>query len=202
MDLLLQCWGGVFYLANKICFALAETKPGGPQRQYRIAGWMVYLLGVPAWVTILVLKHDWIAASIEAGGVPAMLLGLTAAYHAGQEPNRFLDRLASAATYTFIVIGVGYSLFDYGGLTSLSQCLEIGVTIGFLLGSYLLAKGRASGWLLFMLMNACMGSLMMMQNKPILALQQAASLCFVIFGCVSAARMKAAPGPVQPSAGN
>jgi hypothetical protein len=26
MDLVLQIWGGLFYLTNKICFALAEGK--------------------------------------------------------------------------------------------------------------------------------------------------------------------------------
>lgn len=47
-----------------------------------------------------------------------------------------------------IVIGVSYSLYPFGGITAFSQVLEIGVTIGFLLGSFLLAKRRPSGWLL------------------------------------------------------
>jgi hypothetical protein len=28
MDLIFQIWGGLFYLTNKICFALAEGKDG------------------------------------------------------------------------------------------------------------------------------------------------------------------------------
>ncbi|GHV33784.1 hypothetical protein AGMMS4952_26050 [Spirochaetia bacterium] len=56
--------------------------------------------------------------------------------------------LAEICTYLMIVIGVSYSLYPFGGITAFSQVLEIGVTIGFLLGSFLLAKRRPSGWLL------------------------------------------------------
>jgi len=79
-------------------------------------------------------------------------------------------------------LGVCYSVYDYGGLTSVSQFLETGVMVGFLIGSYLLAKNSVYGWLFFMLMNGSMGSLMWIQDKPILAAQQAVSLCFVIYG--------------------
>jgi len=58
--------------------------------------------------------------------------------------------------------------------------------IGFLLGSYLLAKNKTYGWLFFMLMNGSMGTLMIIQNKPILALQQTVSLCFVVYGFITA----------------
>ena len=76
MDIILQVWGGGFYLLNKIFFALAEGKSENTKRQLKIAGWTIYILGVPAWVIILISKHDWIAASIETGGVPSMLFGL------------------------------------------------------------------------------------------------------------------------------
>ncbi|MDT8420240.1 MAG: hypothetical protein RQ754_07385 [Desulfuromonadales bacterium] len=64
----------------------------------------------------------------------------------------------------------------------MSQLLEIGVMIGFLLGSYLLAKNNPRGWLLFKLMNVSMASLMLLQDKPLLSIQQLVSLCFVIYG--------------------
>ena len=53
--------------------------------------------------------------------------------------------------------------------------------LGFLLGSYYLAKNRANGWLFFMLMNLSMASLMFMQEKPILMAQQILSFCFVLY---------------------
>ena len=147
MDLILQIWGGSFYLTNKICFALAEDKKKSRKRQLKIVGWVLYILGVPAWVTILIIKHDWIAASIEIGGIPAMLFGLFNVYKYSEKPNRFFDIIASFFTYAFIIFGTSYSLYDFGGLTSISQLLEIGVMIGFLLGSYLLAKNKSYGWL-------------------------------------------------------
>jgi len=189
MDLVLQIWGGLFYLTNKICFALAEGKEKNRKRQLKIIGWTIYILGVPAWVAILIINHDWIAASIEAGGIPAMLFGLVTVYKNAAKPNRFFDIIASFFTYAFIIFGISYSLYDYGGITSMSQLLEIGVMIGFLLGSYLLAKNKAYGWLFFMMMNLSMGALMFIQNKPILAFQQAASLCFVVYGFIAAMKV-------------
>lgn len=182
MDLLLQVWGGGLYLLNKIFFALAEGKNAARKRTLRLVGWSVYILGVPAWVIILVSKHNWIAASIEAGGVPAMLFGLYNVYRDDALPSKKFDLVASLSTYSFLILGVAYSLYDYGGIVSVTQLLEIGVMIGFLLGSYLLAKNNARGWLFFMLMNGSMATLMLLQHKPLLTAQQLTSLCFVIYG--------------------
>jgi hypothetical protein len=190
MDIFLQVWGGGFYLLNKILFALAEGKERKIKRHFKIAGWGVYLAGVPAWVTILISKHDWIAASIEAGGVPSMLFGLYTVYQDKYLPNRKFDIVASFFTYSSILLGVGYSIYDYGGVTSLSQSLEIGVMIGFLLGSYLLAKSNSTGWLFFMLMNGSMAFLMFIQKKPLLSAQQVISFCFVVYGFSKSTKSK------------
>ena len=188
MDLVLQLWGGSFYLLNKIFLAMAEGQGDRTKRKLRILGWVVYLLGVPAWVIILIGKHNWIAASIEAGGVPAMLFGLFNVYQNKTVPNRVLDALTSTITYAFVILGVCYSLYDYGGLVAVTQLLEISAMTGFLLGSYLLAKHNRIGWLLFMLMNGSMAALMFIQHKPILTVQQLVSLCFVAYGFRMAVR--------------
>ena len=182
MNSVLQIWGGGLYLLNKILFAFAEGKGENDKRRFRIAGWVVYILGAPAWVIILISKHDWMAASVEAGGIPAMLFGLFNAYQNSETPNRVFDSIASFSTYTFCILGICYSLYDYEGIASSSQLLEMNVMIGFLVGSYLLAKKNSYGWLFFMLMNASMASLMLIQQKPILSVQQLVSLCFVIYG--------------------
>lgn len=189
MELILQVWGGGFYLLNKVFFAFAEGKEEKNKRQLKIIGWIIYLLGVPAWAIILISKHDWIAASIEVGGIPAMLFGLFTVYQNTGIPNKVFDFIASFFTYTFLILGTCYSVYDYRGITSVSQGLEIGVMIGFLIGSYLLAKSKSYGWLFFMLMNGSMGSLMLIQNKPILAVQQLVSLFFVIYGFTVARQM-------------
>lgn len=189
MDIILQVWGGGCYLINKV-FALAEGKSAEYKRALKLLGWTIYIAGVPAWVIILLLHQNWIAASIEAGGVPSMLLGLYTVYKRAVLPEKVFDKIASFCTYGSIVLGLVYSLFDYGGLTSLSQLLEIGVMVGFLLGSYLLAKNNSKGWLFFMVMNGSMASLMFIQHKPLLAIQQILSLCFVVYGFYVSNRVK------------
>jgi hypothetical protein len=180
MDLILQIWGGSFYLVNKILFALSEGKP--EKKGFRIIGWMIYILGVPAWVTILLSHHDWIAASIEAGGIPAMLLGLFNTYYDHKKEHKTFNKFVFLCTYSSLLFGLTYSILHHGGITSVSQVLEIGVMLGFLLGSYLIAKSNPSGWFFFMLMNISMALLMLLQDKSILMAQQLVSLCFVIYG--------------------
>lgn len=189
LNLILQIVGGGCYLLNKILFAFAEGRTHRIKRLFRLCGWVLYISGVPAWVVILSGKHNWIAASIEAGGIPAMLFGLYTVYTDRQRPSRRFDRIAAIFTYASVVLGIGYSLYDFGGITAVSQLLEMGVTLGFLLGSYLMAKNN-SGWLYFMLMNGSMATLMHLQNKPLLAGQQLLSLCFVVYGYIMSRRTK------------
>ena len=182
MDVILQIWGGGFYLINKMLFALSENKQDIVKKKFKTLGWIIYILGVPAWVIILVGHQNWIAASIEAGAVPAMLLGLYNTYHDHKKPHKRFNQFVSFSIYGSIVFGLIHSFNLYGGLTSLTQILEIGVMLGFLLGSYYMAKNNANGWLFFMLMNLSMASLMFIQAYPILMAQQLLSFFFVLYG--------------------
>jgi hypothetical protein len=178
--LLLQVWGGGFYLANKILLSVAEGRVEADR--LKIWGWAFYLLGLPAWIIILVTKQDWIAAAIEVGGAPSMVLGLMIAFRKGNSLPAVLDKFAMIFAYILIFGGTSYSIYIHGGITSLTQVLEVGVMAGFLGGTYLLAKNSRSGWLLFMIMNSSMGLLMYLQGSLILAAQQAISLLFVFYG--------------------
>ena len=181
MDILLQIWGGGFYLANKIFFSLSETKVDHKKNQFKLLAWSAYIVGVPAWVILLVGKNDWIAASIEAGGIPAMLLGLYIAFYQKQA-SLLIETSVKYITYFAIAFGIFISVQHYGGITSTSQFLEMGVTLGFLMGSYLMTQHNKNGYLFFMLMNLSMASLMFLQDKHILMVQQLISLAFVIYG--------------------
>lgn len=182
MDLIFQIWGGVFYLTNKILFALSEDKQPQTKKDLKITAWVIYILGVPAWVTILISHQNWIAASIEAGAIPSMLLGLYNTYTDNKKQHKWFNHFVALCTYSSLAFGLIYSVIHNSGITSVSQVLEIGVMIGFLLGSYSIAKNNSVGWLFFMLMNLSMATLMLLQNKPILMVQQVISLCFVIYG--------------------
>jgi hypothetical protein len=182
MDLILHIWGGSFYLINKILFAISEVKDGNTQKHLKVSAWIIYILGVPAWVIILVSHQDWIAASIEAGGIPAMLLGLYNTYHDHNRQHKTFNIFVTFCTYSSLAFGLIYSLSIHGGITSVSQIIEMGVMLGFLMGSYFMAKNNPNGWLFFMLMNLSMASLMFLQENLILMAQQLLSLCFVIYG--------------------
>ena len=182
MDFIFQLWGGSCYLANKILFALSEGKQGPSYRKTRSLGWAVYIFGVPPWVFILVQNENWIAASIEVGGLPAMCLGLYLSWYEHKKPPKQVYHLVTALTYASLLLGISNSLYVHNGLSSVSQMLEIGVMFGFLLSGYYIAKGNACGWLYFMLGNVNMAILMGMQGAFVLMAQQLISLCFVFYG--------------------
>jgi len=179
LDIFLQVWGGAFYLLAKIFLSLAE---GEENSKWRVRGWIIYLFGVPPWVIVLAHNRNWIATAIEAGGVPAMILGIIITTRQLVHAPPMLDRITRVFVWGLMFIGVIYSVYDFGGITALSQILECGVTAGFLIGTYLLAKKDRRGWLCFMLMNTSMGTLMAMQEKWIFSILQAVSLHFVISG--------------------
>ncbi|HLD06057.1 MAG TPA: hypothetical protein VJC16_00800 [Candidatus Nanoarchaeia archaeon] len=182
MDGLLQVLGGLFYLLNKVFLWLSEHTQGNRRRsrQWRIASWAVYLAGLPPWVILFVCNRNWIAATVEASGAPAMLLGLlTALRGTTEDPPRWLDRLALIC----IPLGFAYSLYDFGGLTSFTQWLEIGLVAGYLVGTYQLAKERRSGYLWYVLMHLACGWLMWVQGYPWLFWQQMVSLVFIVDAC-------------------
>lgn len=181
MVALLQWCGGLSYLLNKVFLAFSEHERNRgnefKRRQWRIASWAVYLVGLPAWVILLAGKRDWIAAALEAGGAPAMVLGLVTARRGTDErPPPWLNHLALFC----IALGCVCSLCDFGGLRAVSQGLEIGLVTGFLVGTYLLARERATGYLWYMLMHVSCGWLMWEQGYHGLFLQQCVSLAFIV----------------------
>ncbi len=175
---ILQVWGGAFYLLQKIFLSAAERSGQQWQRRWRIWSWIVYLIGLPAWVAIFASpdNRNWIAAAVETAGAPSMLVGLIIALRGHGHQPRWLDHLAKV----MIVIGLGFSLYDFGGITTINQVCELALAAGFLGGTYLLAIQRPAGYLWFMLMNAANAVLMLRQDYFWLTIQQLASLAFII----------------------
>ncbi len=179
--MLLQYLGGIFYLLNKIFFSFSEHAHNrgdiGKKRNWKIASWAVYLIGLPPWVIIFVKERNWIAASVETSGAPAMVLGLVIAIRGiTKKPPRWLDHLAVIC----IALGFTYSLYDFGGLKTVNQWLEVGLVSGFLIGTYMLAKERSGGYLWYVLMHVACGWLMYIENYPWLFVQQIISLGFIV----------------------
>jgi len=174
--LTLQIVGGTLYLLNKIFLNLMERRRGDVEQfwLWRKLAWAVYLLGLPPIVWIFFLERDWIFGTIELGGVPAMLCGLIAAFNRKGAPS-WLDRLALVA----IPVGLGLSVWDFGGITTSTQLLEIAGSAGFLIGTYLLAKDRQSGYYWFMLMNVATGILLGLQGYYLFVPQQIISIILI-----------------------
>ncbi len=174
LDIALQLWGGIFYLVAKIF--LSQSEGIEVNRKLRRYGWITYVVGVPAWAIVLAIAQNWIALAVEVGAIPSMILGLV-----DHKPS-WMQKAVKTFTYGLVGIGIFYSIYDFGGITALSQVLELGVTAGFLIGTYLLAKKNPNGWLWFILMNISMGTLMAMQDKWIFATLQGVSLGFAVYG--------------------
>lgn len=197
MDLILQVVAGGCYLLNKVFLWFSERAKERCQltraRRWRIASWAVYLCGLPLWIVIFIGWHNWIAASVEASGAPAMLLGLVTAWRGvTSSPPKWLtwlDRMALVC----IPLGFAYSLYDFGGLTTINQGLEIGLVVGFLVGTYRLAKECSDGYLWYVLMHLSCGWLMWIQGYPWLLAQQIASLAFIAAAYRVARRQRSKP---------
>jgi hypothetical protein len=127
IDLFLQIWGGSGYLLAKILLASAEGMNNG--RKWRIIGWISYLAGIPAWVILLASKNNWVVAAIELGSIPAMILGLVTTWKQDSQVNRTFDISVKFFTLFMIILGISYSIYYFHGITTLSQILEIIVTL-------------------------------------------------------------------------
>jgi hypothetical protein len=182
MELFLQCWGGAGYLFAKIFIVRAEFLEN--EKNCRLIGWIVYLLGLPAWVILLISRQNWIAAAIETAGVPAIVLGIVLTWKQSYIPNKNIDWSIRIFTFLMILLGVTFSIYTFNGIRTFSQLLEIIIIFGYLVSNYLLAKRNPYAWLMFMVGLISMSILMYIQDKPILCVQQLVSLIPVIIGFI------------------
>lgn len=182
MGIILQICAGGFYLLNKIFFCFSERQNTEQSQKWQKAAWIVYLMGLPAWVMIFINERNWMAAAVEAGGAFSMILGLYIVFKGAKATPKWLDHIALFSA----IFGISYSLYDFGGITTLNQLLELGVVIGFLWGTYLIAKNRKMvGYSFFLLMNLSNASLMYIQDYHWLAAQQLISFCFILDAIVN-----------------
>jgi hypothetical protein len=176
MTLYLQIWGSVFYLANKYFFSKVERSDDVAEKnRLMLVAWIVFILGVPAWVIVFISEGNWIAAAVESSAVPAMMIGIvTATKRHGVEPKwlKYISHL-------FIACGLSLSLYEFGGLASINQTLELGVATGFLFGTYHAAKGAKHRYYWFVLGNISCATLMARHGHLIMMTQQMVSLVFV-----------------------
>ncbi len=174
MDIL-RWWGGLFYLFNKVFLWRMIRVLDSNKKKWQISAWLIYLLGLPPWLVLFAFKSEWIVFCVELGGAPSMALGLIIGIRGkGKEP-KWMNLIA----YIGVVIGIVLSVYHVGFFTKFTQGLELMVSIGFLVGTILLAKKNFNGFICYMFMNAAMGTLLVVDGEWLLAVQQAISICFV-----------------------
>jgi len=186
IDLALQIWGGVFYLVAKIFLAAAERENGAGK--LRLAGWFTYLLGIPAWVILFVSKNNWIFAAVDFSSIPTMILGIVIIYKQDGKVPHVFDVIVKYFTICIIVMGASYSIYFFKGIRTFTQVLEITGTVGFLWGTYLLAKRNPAGWILFAFMCMSTSTLMFLNGKILLTIEQILCLAVIIYGFITAKR--------------
>jgi hypothetical protein len=101
--------GRIILSSQQSFFSRAErSKNSQGKQKSRFWAWAFYLIGVPAWVIVLVSGRNWIAAAIETGGAPAVLVGPINARRGQGHAALWLDHFAKLA----LAIGLGLSLYD------------------------------------------------------------------------------------------
>ena len=104
-----------------------------------------------------------------------MTIGLIIAWRGhGNEP-KWLDYVAKIS----VLIGLTLSFYEFGGIKTLNQFLELGIAAGFLMGTYMMAKDKVQGYFWLMLGNVSCASLMGLEGFFVLMAQQTVSLFFV-----------------------
>jgi hypothetical protein len=137
----------------------------------------MYLIGSLFVILFLISlpKPAFILASIELGGVPAMIYGAAQA-RKQRETSSWLDIFAVAG----VVWGIWWSFKAFHGLTSTTQVFELIGSAGFLIGLYLLVKFKIQGYFGFMAMNLATGLLFVAEHRWLFAIQQLVSIVFVL----------------------
>lgn len=181
-----EAWGALFFLANKIFFSAKEHARDPLQKtKWSAWSWSLYLVGLGPVVWMLAVKNDWMATWVEVGGGPAMVVGLIRAIRKlkGLEDLFWLKKFETwmyKLAYACTALGVIASLWYYHGLEHLTQLYELGLSIGFLIGTLALVDDRRSGYLWYVLMHVSTSALCFTQHYQFFAVQQIISLGFVI----------------------
>ncbi len=177
LDTVLQIAGGSFYLLAKVGFFFSEL-PRLKLKKDRLMllAWLSYCLGLPFIIVLFAVSRNWIAVFLEAAAGPAMILGVINSWKSQSRSYEWIDWFVRL----MIPLGVALSFVDNHGIRTINQVLEIAMVIGFLAGTWFLARRHNTGYLWFLLMNGSCALLMYRQHRTVMVVQQIISALFVL----------------------
>jgi len=184
-----QAEGGIFYFLNKVFWLFEEiSESQGAARKadvWKIRGWKMYIIGTPGVIAFLLIKHHWIFAAFEAGGIPMMLYGIFVSKPGKMYAGSWLDYIILGL---FTVVGVLYSLWEFGGLTTAPQLLEAVIVFAFFASLLLKLHRKPTAYLWLAAMHLSAGYLLFLDGFLPIVLQQAFSFIVVVASYVVAVR--------------
>ncbi len=191
-----QAEGGVFYLLNKMFWLFEEiSKAQGAERKadvWKIWGWKMYIIGTPGVIAFLLIKHHWIFAAFEAGGIPMMLYGIFVSKPGKVYAGSRLDYIVLAL---FTAAGIFYSLWEFGGVTTIPQVLEGVIVFAFFASLFLKLHKKPSAYLWLAAMHLSAGYLLFLDGFLLIVLQQVVSFAVVAASYIVAVSKRGAPPP-------
>ncbi len=181
---LLQLAAGGFYFLNKAFLLSKLIVRDSKKRLQNILASVIYPFGLPFWIIIFNLEKDYIALSLEAGGIFSMILGIYTSIKGKSQKTKIFEKGCLVITILFILFGAIESINEYGGIKTLTQILEISIVTGFLVGTYYMAIQSKKVYFYFMFMNLSCATLMLIQGNPLLFWFQLASLVWMGMGYI------------------
>lgn len=179
---LLQIFAGGFYFLNKVFLLLVYLVPNKRIKTTNILASIVYPFGLPFWIIIFYLEKDFIALSLELGGLFSMILSIRTSTKGKDNKTVLYEKICLYITFFFLVFGTFSSLYTHSGITSFTQVLEIFIVVGFLVGTYKMARQSSEVYYWFSFMNLSCATLMLIQENPILFGFQICSLICMVTG--------------------
>ncbi len=190
--LVLEILGSLMFLFHKTILFLCERKEhqlakNGTQHfhaGWRFIAWQGFLIGLPAWLIIFVMKENWIALSVEGLGLLSVFLCMYGLWHHGKYEQSHQvatwDRRLFWASVVSAIIGLSISLWHIGVFTRFTQAVEVSLVGAYLAGTILLSRKNALGYLCYAVMNGSNLVLMGLQDRYIMAGQQGISAAIMI----------------------
>lgn len=178
--------GPLLYLAAKCILPFAKT--GDPEEEgvsegdvVEKSGLIVYVLGVPFWLYMLIAKENWIFTGAEAVGGILLVYGILKAFG-------ILPRKTKFDHWGFALCGAVFGFTAlwtvlYEDISQFRPWAEMVIAVSFGAATYYFGrKERVKGWWGYFFMHMAAADVCFLNEQYVAAALQGASMIFAIVG--------------------